>query len=204
MTIILRALSVANSAAIAAIGGRLRLVQPPFTLASSAELGDADLSDAIQRCGYELATREFASYRDLVAFLRHAHEDWANKMGFPLGGSVSAVEFISEIDAAIARDVLNRIDNDLISAGLYDQAQELLLAIIQSRDLKEVQDVQERAVSLLARCHEHRGPERASLKSRVTDKRFHTLQDDETKCKVQEIKHKIQERHCVLAIQATV
>jgi hypothetical protein len=201
MSVVLRAISVPDAAAIAAIDGRLRLVRPPFTLGSSAELSDADIEEALNR-NYESANREFTSYRDLVAFVRQTHEEWAAKMGLPLGGNVSAAEFISNVDVTIVRDVLQRIQTDLMPAGLYEQAEELLLAIIGSKDLKEQEDVQQHARSLLNQCITHRHPVKASRK--FADKRFKTLQDDKSKCKVQQIKEKIRERHCILETRATV
>jgi len=92
-------------------------------------MSEADLADALARSGYIRQNKEFSSFRDLISFVRQIHEEWLRKVGLPTSGSLSAEDFIAEINPLMIWDVIERIDNDLVKAGLYDQAVALLVSM---------------------------------------------------------------------------
>jgi hypothetical protein len=202
MSITLRAFSIPDAAGIAEIDGQLRLLRPPYAMHSSPQLADTDLDEATARAGYVLTEKQFANIRDLIFFLRQTHKNWMEKVGLPLGGTLSAEEFIAGISSEVIRDVIDRIDNELVPAGLNDQAFALLLAIIKSAQAEGDPKLRTRALASLVNIHTQRNSDGKSLSSEVTDRRFRTLQDDETKSKIRNIKIKIRDRHCVLEVQA--
>jgi hypothetical protein len=199
MTIVLRAICIVDAAAIAHVDGRLRLVRPPYALISSPQLNDADLADALARGGFEATTKMFSNYKELISFLRESHENWAKSFGLPLEGTLSADQFISGISTVVVRDVMDRISEDLIPAGLLEPAEALLLAMIRSTELTHELKIE--AATLLVRTHAYQKVESDQADAQV-DRRFETLQDPDTTSKVQRIKHRIRERYGVLEVRA--
>lgn len=151
MSVLLRGLSVEDAAGIAEIEGRLRLVRPPYQLSSSPELRPSDMDDAVQRGVMRNASLLFPNYVELISFLRNEHRNWAQSKGLPLDGAVEAGEFISGVGPAVICDVLDRVDSELIPAGLFEQAEALLLAIVQSKNVD--QSIKDRAAAMVGRAY---------------------------------------------------
>jgi hypothetical protein len=202
MRVLLRACSIPEAAAIAELDGKFRLLQPPYALHSSPEMSETDLADALARSGYIRQNKEFSSFRDLISFARQIHEEWLRKVGLPTSGSLSAEDFIAEINPLMIWDVIERIDNDLVKAGLYDQAVALLVSIIKSPLSETNPKVKTRALASLVKVHSERAHGESSAKSEGADLRFSTLQDRLVKEKIQTIKERIRNRHCVFELRA--
>jgi hypothetical protein len=198
MTIVLRGVSIEDAAGVAEIEGLLRLVRPPYQLPSSPELSPSDLDEAIRRSAFQRSDRHFSNYVELISYLRHEHEEWVKGLGLPLGGIISAVELISSVGPSVVYDVLDRIEREMLPAGLFEQAEALLLAIIQSRSAEHL--AKERAAAAMGQIKLGRNAKGRRESSQV-DRRFVTLNSLEVKAKIQNIKNQIRDRHCVLELR---
>src|SRR6185437_12092776 len=147
-------------------------------------MSETDLADALARSGYIRQNKEFSSFRDLISFVRQIHEEWLRKVGLPTSGSLSAEDFIAEINPLMIWDVIERIDNDLVKAGLYDQAVALLVSMNKISTVGNPK-VKTRALASLVKVHSERAHGESSAKFEGADLRFSTLQDRLVKEKIQ-------------------
>jgi hypothetical protein len=192
----LRAISVPDAAAFVEIDGKLRLLQPPFTKGFSPGLNRADLEDAIRRGSHHPIERSFPTLGDAIQFLRDEQRTWARRIGLPLEERVSASEFLSDATPELARNILDKIEHELLQVEACGNAETLLTAIIQAFDGHD--ELQLRAAKLLSKLNSaHRGRARSA---RAKDERFDTLQTEEERKRINEISERIRGRHSVLEL----
>jgi hypothetical protein len=193
----MRAISVPDAAAFIDWENRLRLLRPPFTLSSSPEVTESDLQIALRHSWYQPIEMTFAGIPQAVEFLRSKHRLWAGKIGLPTEGTLSAEEVLVDASPALAHEIIDRIEQQLLPVGMFATARDLLLAILGR--FENDQNLQIRAAKVIAKISSLQPPEEG-IQVVQNDRRFRTLDEIEVRKKVTEISNTIRERHCVLAI----
>lgn len=196
MTVHLRAISVPDAAAFVSVRGRLRLLRPPYTLATSPELGEGELEDALKRSLFEPADKSFSTVGDAIAFLRDENRKWAKQLGLPTGGTFSADELLSDASPALATQIIEKVERELLPAQKFEIAEMLLAGVIKCFEGNTA--LQLRSARLLAGIKVIK--ERKESTIFIRDQRFRTLQDAGVSKKISEISDTIRERGCVLEV----
>jgi hypothetical protein len=140
----------------------------------------------------------FPTISSAIAYLRDEHRRWAETLGLPSEGTITAQELVSGTTPQVANTIIDKIEQELLPLNRYEIAEDLLAEIIKHFD-HDTQLVI-RAGKLLAHA---RAPEEYAREARTPtrDKRFHTLQDESVQRKVSKIADRIRDRRCVLELR---
>ena len=198
MTVFFRAISIPDASAFIEIDGRLRLLQPPYTKASSPELTNADLEDAIKRSAYQTDDKSFVSITEAINFLCDEHRKWAKKIGLPTQGEISVNELLQDASPALASELIDKIEEILLKEERCDNGEMLLAGIIET--FGDNEQLQLRAGRLLAKIEMQKNRVGSWKPIHTKDKRFDTLQEAKDQNRVNEISDRIRKRRCILEL----
>jgi hypothetical protein len=201
MTIRLEALSATDGTGIFRKDETLRLLRPPYTLHDSPLLPEESLRDALSRFGFAASTEQFSSWSEAIEFLNRKTVESRGAIGKELPEDIDGHTTIENAPEHILRDLLTRVENNLIPQKLFDQAENFLLAFLASNALTGHPVLAKKAAQLLQQTK----TERQQADTRISelacrDLRFPSLEKHgELKKKCARMAEDIERRHCVFA-----
>jgi hypothetical protein len=140
-------------------GRRIRLLRPPYTGSSSADVSEATVATATARHGFVAPgpdRQRFADWPALVGFLKSEVVAARKARGLAAPADEVGEQLLEYAPEATFRSFLDRIDRELLPAKAWDHAEKLLLRMLALPAFRENDDLCARAVALLERTSQGR------------------------------------------------
>jgi hypothetical protein len=151
MSLRLKALCAAEGTGIVWLGGRLRLLRPPYTLTNSPILPEESIEEAILRHGFTAADQEFATWNEVINFLNQQVVEARHELGDNIPESIPGADIMDVAPEEVLRDFMDRVERDLIPRAKYAHAENILFALLTSKASTRYPILGEKAVDLLRR-----------------------------------------------------
>lgn len=200
MTLKLEALSPAEGFGFIRSEGELRLVRPPFRAQDALVLSDESLHDAIARFGYTVSDRQFDNWEDVITFLNQQIVETRRVLELPIPEVIAGSEILDVAPPEVLNKFMARVEEELIPQGLFDEAEDFLLALLETSAADRTPEVGDRAVRLLQVNRDRRRRSEAAITEFTAhDIRFPSLErhgEVELSARMAEI---IRGRGCVFA-----
>jgi hypothetical protein len=131
-------------------GERFVLMRPPYRLAEAQVVSESVVARAVTHHGYVACDREFATWAEVVAFVRDEVAQQRVAEGRPLPDESVGRAFLRSAPASTVERFLERIRTELLPREELDMAARILQAIqIESSRLLESPELGRRTAALL-------------------------------------------------------
>ncbi|MGO8790053.1 MAG: hypothetical protein ACLQVL_22075 [Terriglobia bacterium] len=199
MAVKLAALSAADGTGIFRSGQVVRLVRPPYTLVNAPVLPEESIRDAVLRHGFVASQQEFETWESAIDFLNDKAAEARHSMGMQVPETISGVEVIEVAPEGVIRAFLQRVETELIPRGLFEHAENLLLAFLKSKATTQYPGLTNTAAELIERCKDaQRSAEIGASGLSGSDLRFQSLRSHGETERSSKLADEIRRRHCVL------
>src|SRR5208337_3905360 len=121
------------------------LIRPPYSSGVASVLPEDCLEDAITRHGFSASAEEFASWEEVIAFLNQRVVAARRSLGMDTPGSIPGGAILEAAPTEVLEHFLDRVENELIPQGLFDGAEDLLLALLASTVRSKCPEIATRA-----------------------------------------------------------
>jgi hypothetical protein len=200
MTFELEAACPAEGIGIVRSRGTLRLVRPPYALSDAAVLPEESLQDAIARHGFHAARQQFASWEEVIAFLESETVSARRSVGKMIPDSIAAKDILDVAPLDVLTRFLDRVEREVIPQRLFEQAEDFLLALLESNAPSRYPQTSNRAVELLKNNHAQRRRAEAGVSTLGDhDVRFRGLEKSGELELSAQLAARIRERGCIFA-----
>lgn len=200
MAVKLAALSAMDGTGIFRSGQTVRLLRPPYTLSSAPVLPEDSIRDAILRHGFVASQQEFETWESAIGFLNEKAVEARHSMGMQIPETISGVEVIEVAPEEVLRAFLQRVETELIPRGLFEHAENLLLAFLKSKAATQYPGLTNKAAVLIERCKDaQRSAEIGTSGLTGSDLRFQSLRSRGEAERSSKLAELIRRRHSVFA-----
>jgi hypothetical protein len=127
------------------------LIRPPYTSRSRFAVDAAVVAKAVSDHGFRATDEEFASWRELIAFLEGRILSTVDPA---LSDSERLQRLLPHATPEVLRRYLDRIESELLPQRQWDVALRLLTELLRLSTLKGDPALLERAVALLGTCRD--------------------------------------------------
>jgi hypothetical protein len=200
MSLKLEALYPPEGVGIVRKGQTLRLIRPPYLLHDSPSLPEDSVRDAILKYGFFASGQEFPSWEEMIDFLNSQVVESRRALGKEVPEFLQDTDLLDVAPKEVIANFLARVEEELIPQGLFEHAENLLLALLKSDALARDPEFARAAANLLSINKESRARAEAKVEELASrDVRFVRL-DDHQREKSAKIAADIKARHSVFAL----
>jgi hypothetical protein len=158
-------------------GKGIFLVRPPYARSAMAKADDHAVEKAVSTHGFTALGKEFSDWKAITEFLNSGVVQYRNERGHPIPEAGEAGRQLLEFAPPdVLSRFLDRIEMEWLPAQEWENAQDLLLAMLQLPAVKSAPALYEKSTSLLTRCmklqSEAAKRREALIEPQVPDRRF--------------------------------
>jgi len=200
MSLRLEALLPVEGVGIVRSDSELRLVQPPYRLSDAPKLPTSALRDAVLKYNYVVSNEQFDNWEALIEFLNRQVVESRQRLGRSIPEVVAYDDIVEAAAPEVISGFLDRVESELLPHGLFDHADNFLLAVLSSALVAQTPLLSARAARLLRQTKEARARTEAGTSAIAgQDIRFESLERKGELKKSMQIAENIRCRHSIFA-----
>jgi hypothetical protein len=135
-------------------GQRVLLLRPPYGRANVQQINEKFVERAAVAYGFTVVDREFPDLRSVLLFLDEQVKEARAAIGQDLDIKRIQDELMSVAPPAVMRRFLLKIENELLPDHLYENAQSMLMAMLDASAVRQDADLGDAVISLLRRARD--------------------------------------------------
>jgi len=200
MALHLEAFSPAEGVGIVRVDNKLRLVSPPYSRSGSALLREESLSDAIVKHGFSSSDVVFNSWEEVIDYLNTKLIQVRSELGQEIPDSLHARDVIEITPAPVLARFMDKVEKESIPSGRFEQAEDFLIAVLNSNVMTQAPEIAKTAAELLQRSKEQQEHSEGGVEElEREDTRFESLERHSQVEESTRVAKIIKKRHCVFA-----
>lgn len=158
MKIELVAISELDGSAFCRVEKQIYSLEPPYNSQNRVKVDENGLGKAILHYGFSSTHKEFSDWESLIDYLNSAVKETRKAKSLHISNIDLNKDIIDLAPVEILERYLTRIEQKLIPNRQFDHAENILLTMINSGNVRKHNDILKKAVALLGKVIEKRKP----------------------------------------------